>query len=159
MPIITLPDGKTLSFPAPVSGRKIAETISPGLAKRSLAVKIGTELFDLDRPIANDCAVVLVTAANDNPDALHVLRHSCAHVMAEAICGLWPKTRGDLDHYMAQAWRQCHESGPIYFSAPANYGAAYGTCGDNDNRECTISGITFERDGKRSLRIGGRAMA
>jgi threonyl-tRNA synthetase len=93
MPIITLPDGKTLSFPAPVSGRTIAETISPGLARRALAVKIGAEVRDLDRPIAEDCAVVIVTAANDNPDALHVLRHSCAHVMAEAICGLWPKTR------------------------------------------------------------------
>jgi threonyl-tRNA synthetase len=97
MPRITLPDGKILEFAQPVTGRAIAESISAGLARRSLAVKLtadGTSVIrDLNAPITSDVQLVIITASNDNPDALAVLRHSCAHVMAEAICSLWPKTR------------------------------------------------------------------
>jgi threonyl-tRNA synthetase len=94
MPKFTLPDGKVLSFDQPVSGRDIALAIGPGLAKKAIAIKLdGAEIRDLDRPIAADAAVSIITAKNEDPDALSVLRHSCAHVLAEAICTLWPKTR------------------------------------------------------------------
>jgi len=93
MPTFTLPDGKLLSFPSPVTGRQVAESIAMGLARRAIAVKLGDELRDLDRLIEHDSTLKLVTVSNDDPDALYVLRHSAAHVMAEAICSLWPKTR------------------------------------------------------------------
>lgn len=97
MPRITLPDGKVLEFPGAVTGRQVAEAIGPGLARRAIAVKVTadgeTAIRDLASLLTVDCVVVIITASNDNPDALHVLRHSCAHVMAEAICALFPKTR------------------------------------------------------------------
>ena len=90
----TLPDGKVLSFDKPVTGRDVALAIGPGLAKKAIAVKLdGTEVRDLDRLIERDANISIITASNDNPDALAVLRHSAAHVLAEAICSLYPKTR------------------------------------------------------------------
>jgi threonyl-tRNA synthetase len=94
MPTFTLPDGKQLSFPQPVSGREVALAIGPGLAKKAIAVKLdGSDIRDLDRPLTADAKLSIITATNDNPDALHVLRHSSAHVLAEAVCALWPQTR------------------------------------------------------------------
>ncbi len=90
MPItITLPDGKTLPFDAPPTGRQVAEKIGPRLAKDALGVKVDGELRDLDAPITRDAKVGIVTYKNRdgsvNPDALFLIRHSAAHVMAEAI--------------------------------------------------------------------------
>ena len=94
MPRITLPDGKVLDFPQPVTGLQVATTIGPGLAKRAIGVKIdGKEILDLARPLASDCAVKIITAKDDDPDALFLLRHSAAHVLAEAVCTLFPGTR------------------------------------------------------------------
>ena len=93
MPVLTLPDGKQLSFPAPVSGRQVAESIAMGLARRAIAVKLDDEVRDLDRPIEHDAKLTIITVSNEDPDALRVLRHSCAHVLAEAICSLYPQTR------------------------------------------------------------------
>ena len=91
--LITLPDGKQLPFPQPVTGRQVAEAIGPGLARKAIGIKIGTEIRDLDRLIETDATVTIITASNENPDSLWLLRHSAAHVLAEAICTLWPKTR------------------------------------------------------------------
>ncbi|MBA2479649.1 MAG: threonine--tRNA ligase [Planctomycetes bacterium] len=94
MPRITLPDGKLLEFPQPVSGRQVAEAIGPGLARKAIGVKIdGAEIRDLDRPITEDARLTIITAKNEDPDALWLLRHSCAHVLAEAVCELFPGTR------------------------------------------------------------------
>jgi len=99
MPRITLPDGKLLEFPSPVSGRAIATAIGPGLAKHALGISVTAEgattssLLDLDRTIATDAKVRIVTAKDDDADALFLLRHSCAHILAEAICTLFPGTR------------------------------------------------------------------
>ncbi len=93
MPAFVLPDGKVLEFDQPVSGRAIAERIGPGLAKKAIAIKVGDEIRDLDRVITDHAKISIITATNDNPDALMVLRHSCAHVLAEALCALFPKTR------------------------------------------------------------------
>ncbi len=93
MPTYTLPDGKPLSFPAPVSGRDIATSISEGLARRAIAVKLDGDILDLDRILPREGQVKVITARDDDADALWVLRHSCAHVLAEAVCALWPRTR------------------------------------------------------------------
>jgi threonyl-tRNA synthetase len=89
MPTITLPDGKTKSFDKPVSGLEIAASIGAGLAKAALAVKVDGETKDLSIPIDHDASVALITAPKAGqaatPEALALMRHSAAHVMAEAI--------------------------------------------------------------------------
>ncbi|MCY2955587.1 MAG: threonine--tRNA ligase [Planctomycetota bacterium] len=94
MPRITLPDGKVLEFQNPVTGHQVAAAIGPGLAKRAIGIKIdGTEIRDLMRLVDRDCAIKIITANNEDPDALYLLRHSAAHVLAEAISTLLPGTR------------------------------------------------------------------
>jgi threonyl-tRNA synthetase len=94
MPRITLPDGKVLEFQGPVTGAQVAETIGPGLRKRAIGVKLdGDEIRDLGRAIDRDCTIKIITAKDDDPDALYLLRHSAAHVLAEAICALHPGTK------------------------------------------------------------------
>jgi len=89
MPTITLPDGKTKSFDKPVTGLEVAQSIGPGLAKAALACKIDGELRDLSTRIDRDCKIALITQSKPgqptSPEALTLIRHSAAHVMAEAI--------------------------------------------------------------------------
>ena len=90
---ITLPDGKVLEFDEAVSGHDVASAISPGLAKKAIGVKINNdEIRDLHRKLDGDCELKLIVADDEDPDALFLLRHSCAHLMAEAITELHPGT-------------------------------------------------------------------
>src|SRR3546814_4006374 len=88
---ITLPDGSWRGFDGPVTGSEIAASIGPGLAKAALAVKVDGALRDLARPIEGDATVEIVTASH--ADALELLRHDCAHVLAEAVQELYPGDR------------------------------------------------------------------
>jgi len=90
---ISLPDGSQKHYEAPVSARQVAEEIGPGLAKAALGAKIDGELVDLDRPITRDAKLQIVTGRDADADALFLIRHSTAHVMAEAIQRLWPGTK------------------------------------------------------------------
>jgi threonyl-tRNA synthetase len=91
MPIITLPDGSTRSFPAPVDGAAIARSIGARLERDAVAVRIDGALRDLTLPIERDAAVEIVTRTS--PDGLELLRHDAAHVMAEAVKELYPETQ------------------------------------------------------------------
>jgi len=88
---ITLPDGSVREFAAPVSGADIAADIGPGLAKDALAFKVDGRLVDLAASVETDAAVEIVTRGH--ADALELLRHDCAHVMAEAVQELYPDTQ------------------------------------------------------------------
>ena len=77
---ITLPDGSQRRFDGPVSGAALAAAIGPGLAKAALAVKIDGRLSDLATVIDRDARVEIVTGKH--PDALPLLRHDAAHVLA-----------------------------------------------------------------------------
>jgi threonyl-tRNA synthetase len=88
---ITLPDGSVREYDAPVTGLQIAESIGKRLAKDALAVKVDGKLRDLGTSIADDAAVEIVT--RDHPDALELIRHDAAHVMAEAVQTLYPGTQ------------------------------------------------------------------
>ncbi len=85
---ITLPDGSTREHERGVTAADIAGSIGRGLAKAALAAKVDGEWVDLDRPIDHDAAVAIVTP--DSPDGREVLRHSTAHVMAQAVTDLFP---------------------------------------------------------------------
>ena len=91
MPIITLPDGSTRSYDLPVTPGDIAADIGPGLAKAALLGIVDGGEWDLSRPIEADASLALVTAKDDS--ALALLRHDCAHVMAEAVLEIYPETQ------------------------------------------------------------------
>lgn len=85
---ITFPDGAIKEFESPISGFEIAQSISNSLAKKALAIKFNNQLIDVDREITVDGTIEIVTP--DHADALDVLRHSAAHVMAQALKRLYP---------------------------------------------------------------------
>jgi threonyl-tRNA synthetase len=89
MPRVTLPDGSVRSFDRPVSAAEVAADIGPRLAKDALGVRIDGTLSDLSTVIDADVDLTIVTPTDrkgvPSPDALLLMRHSCAHVMAEAI--------------------------------------------------------------------------
>ncbi|MBW4092264.1 MAG: threonine--tRNA ligase [Proteobacteria bacterium] len=91
MPAITLPDGSVRHFPAPVTGTAVAEAIGPGLARAALAMRLDGKLVDLATEIERDAAVTFITRRD--PDALGLIRHDAAHVLAEAVQSLFPGTQ------------------------------------------------------------------
>ena len=91
MVAITLPDGSVRQFNGPVTGLDVAADIGPGLAKAALAVRIDGEMKDLATTIDSDANLAIVTSKD--PDALDLLRHDCAHVLAEAVQELYPGTQ------------------------------------------------------------------
>ena len=91
MPAITLPDGSVRQFDAPVTGTTVAEAIGPGLARAALAMKLDGKTVDLSSVIARDARVVFITRRDD--DALELIRHDAAHVLAEAVQTLFPGTQ------------------------------------------------------------------
>ena len=91
MPTITLPDGSQRQFANPVTGAEVAAAIGPGLAKAALAVKLNGEVKDLATSITADAKLEIVTKTHK--DALELLRHDAAHVLAEAVQELFPGTQ------------------------------------------------------------------
>ena len=88
---ITLPDGSRRPFDNPVSVADVALSIGPGLAKAALGGKVDGKLVDASFVIANDASLEIVT--DKHPDALDVLRHSTAHLLAQAVQRLFPGTQ------------------------------------------------------------------
>jgi len=89
---ITLPDGSVREVAPGSTPADIAAAIGPGLAKAAIAARVDGELRDLSRPFAGDASLALVTA-RDEKDALELVRHDFAHVMAEAVQHLFPGTQ------------------------------------------------------------------
>ncbi len=88
---LTFPDGSKREFEGGVTGLEVAESIAKSLAKKSVAYAIDGELRDLSDPIEQDGSIELVTRSDEK--ALELIRHDCAHVMAEAVQKLWPDTQ------------------------------------------------------------------
>ncbi len=91
MPTITLPDGSERRFDGPVTGTEVAANIGPGLAKAALAMKLDGKLVDLSTSISQDAKIIFITRRDE--DALEMIRHDCAHVLAEAVQSLYPGTQ------------------------------------------------------------------
>ena len=91
MPQITLPDGSSRQFDTPVSVFDVAADIGPGLAKAALAGKVDGEMVDTSFVMADDAALSIITAKSD--EALELIRHDAAHVMAQAVQELFPGTQ------------------------------------------------------------------
>lgn len=88
---VTLPDGATRSYASGTTGMEIAESISKSLAKACVAVKIDGALSDLSLPILRDVSIALVK--RDDEEGLGLIRHDCAHILAEAVQNLFPGTQ------------------------------------------------------------------
>jgi threonyl-tRNA synthetase len=88
---ITLPDGKVLSFTRGVTGAEVAAAIGPGLAKAALIVEVNGKQWDLFRPIDQDAKLRVIT--KKDPEALELIRHDTAHVLAMAVQELFPGTQ------------------------------------------------------------------
>ena len=91
MPVITLPDGSTRAFDGAVTGTTVAAAIGPGLAKAALAMELDGKLVDLATPVEADASLRFVT--RKDPEALELIRHDAAHVLAEAVQELFPGTQ------------------------------------------------------------------
>jgi len=91
MPNITLPDGSIREFEAPVSILEIASAIGSGLAKAALAGQVDGKLVDTSHVVAHDARVSIVTASQ--PEGLEVIRHSTAHLLAQAVKTLFPSAQ------------------------------------------------------------------
>jgi len=89
---ISLPDGSVKEMAAGSTPADVAAAIGPGLAKAALAARVDGELVDLSRPFGGDCELSLVTS-RDQADALELVRHDFAHVLAEAVQALFPGTQ------------------------------------------------------------------
>ena len=85
---VTLPDGSRREAPAGTTSRQIAADIGPGLARAALAAKVNGEIWDLDRPLETDTSLAILTERD--PEALPLLRHSSAHILATAVRELFP---------------------------------------------------------------------
>ena len=88
MVAIKLPDGSILEMESGVNGFDVANKISPNLAKAALAITVNGKTQDLSTPITTDATVTIITGKDK--EGLHILRHSCSHVMAQAVKELWP---------------------------------------------------------------------
>ena len=88
---ITLPDGSARGFDGPVTGAQVAAAVGPGLAKAAIAVEVDGEVVDLARRIDRDAAVRIITRKSE--EALELIRHDAAHVMAQAVQELYPETQ------------------------------------------------------------------
>lgn len=91
MPVITLPDGSKKEFDAPVTVREVAESIGAGLARAALAGKVNGQLVDTSFSIESDADVAIIT--DKDPEGLEVIRHSTAHLLAQAVKELFPEAQ------------------------------------------------------------------
>ena len=87
----TLLDGSQREFENQLSGLELAKSISESLSKKIIAIKINNELADLNDLMPNNCKIELIT--KDHVDALQLIRHDCAHVLAEAVQNIFPDTQ------------------------------------------------------------------
>jgi threonyl-tRNA synthetase len=88
---LTFPDGASRKVAAGITGLEVAKSISPSLAKRTVAMSLDGVLSDLADPIKSDATIKFVSRTD--PEALELIRHDTAHVMAEAVQALWPGTQ------------------------------------------------------------------
>src|SRR5712675_2245794 len=91
MVALTFPDGARREYPDNITGLDIAKGISPSLAKRTVAMALDGAVVDLADPIGKEAKIEFLT--REDPRALELIRHDCAHVLAEAVQTLWPGTQ------------------------------------------------------------------
>ncbi|MEM0944933.1 MAG: threonine--tRNA ligase, partial [Pseudomonadota bacterium] len=100
---ITLPDGAQREYAAGTTGAEVAADISKSLAKAALACRIDGVFSDLSIPIEQDAALSIITL-KDTREALELIRHDCAHIMARAVQEIWPDTKVTIGPVIENGW-------------------------------------------------------
>ncbi|MEM6933231.1 MAG: threonine--tRNA ligase, partial [Pseudomonadota bacterium] len=100
---ITLPDGAQREYPAGTTGGEVAADISKSLGKAALACRIDGEFSDLSIPMEQDASLAIITA-RDDAEALELIRHDCAHIMARAVQEIWPDTKVTIGPVVDNGW-------------------------------------------------------
>jgi threonyl-tRNA synthetase len=99
---VTLPDGAARAYPAGTTAGDVAADISKSLAKAAIAARIDGQLTDLSRPLDHDARLAIVTAKD--AEALELIRHDCAHIMARAVQEIWPDTKVTIGPVVDNGW-------------------------------------------------------
>jgi threonyl-tRNA synthetase len=99
---VTLPDGATRAYPRGTTAAAVAADISTSLAKVAVAAKVDSVLTDLSRPIEADARLAIVTGKD--AEALELIRHDCAHIMARAVQEIWPETKVTIGPVIENGW-------------------------------------------------------
>ncbi len=100
---LTLPDGASRSYPAGVTAADVAADISPSLAKKAISATVGGRHWDLQWPIEADADIAIHTM-KDEPQALELIRHDLAHVMARAVQEIWPEVKVTIGPVIENGW-------------------------------------------------------
>ena len=100
---LTFPDGNIRQYPAGTTPAEVAASIAPGLAKKAISASVNGAHFDLAWPIAADAKIAIHTLADD-PQALELIRHDCAHIMARAVQDIWPDVRVTIGPVRDYGW-------------------------------------------------------
>ncbi len=99
---VTLPDGATRAYAAGTTAAEVAADIAPSLGKAAFAAKIDGRLVDLSERLEGDAALAIVTAKDD--EALELIRHDCAHIMARAVQEIWPDVKVTIGPVVENGW-------------------------------------------------------
>ncbi len=100
---LTLPDGNKRSYPKGITGMDVARDISKSLGKKAISCSVNGEHRDLSRPIDTDADFAIHTM-QDNAQALELIRHDCAHIMARAVQELWPDVKVTIGPVIDNGW-------------------------------------------------------
>ena len=100
---ITLPDGNTRSYDSGITAAQIAADISPSLGKRAISCTLDGTHCDLSQSITQNTHLAIHTMADD-AQALELIRHDCAHIMARAVQELWPETKVTIGPVIENGW-------------------------------------------------------
>ena len=100
---LTFPDGNKRDYSAGVTALEVAASIAPGLAKKAISATVNGQHFDLQWPIKSDAAIAIHTMADD-AQALELIRHDCAHIMARAVQEIWPDVRVTIGPVRDYGW-------------------------------------------------------
>ncbi|WP_127902817.1 threonine--tRNA ligase [Solirhodobacter olei] len=100
---LTFPDGSVRAFPAGSTPAEVAAAIAPSLAKKAISATVDGQHWDLQWPIEADCAIKINTMA-DEAEALELIRHDFAHVMARAVQELWPEVKVTIGPVTENGW-------------------------------------------------------
>ena len=100
---LTFPDGNKRDYAAGVTAAEVAMSIAPGLAKKAISASVNGAHYDLQWPIMTDAKIAIHTMADD-AQALELIRHDCAHIMARAVQDIWPDVKVTIGPVRDYGW-------------------------------------------------------
>ncbi|GJD34255.1 threonine--tRNA ligase [Methylobacterium aerolatum] len=147
MPVLTFPDGNTREVAAGTTGRSVVEGIAKSLAKRTVAMALDGTVCDLDDAIAADARIEFLDRAD--PRSLELIRHDCAHVLAEAVQALWPGTQVTIGPVIENGfYYDFHREAPF---TPEDFPAIEAKMREIIARDAPFTKEVWKRDDVRAL--------